>query len=128
MKKAISMSKVVGKPTKKYIIRDNPNASEVKKNCSASDFIFMYVPSFGKYEIEKFVGEELIKALFQTKDITDLFENDICCDDFPFETIKVLGKDIKEKVLKCFEKVGEDEGNIYVMFKWVPYENIEKGE
>lgn len=128
MKKKVSTCKENTKITKKYIIRDNLSALKNQFYCSASDFIIMYVPSFGKYEIEKFVGDKMLEAIIQTKDITELFLNDIYCDDFPFEPMKVSGEEIKRRVLKCFEKVGEDKDNIYIMFKWIPYENIEKGE
>jgi len=114
------------KTDENYIIQDNPNVSwdEIMKNRDL--FISKYVPKFGKYEIEEFVGYKLMEALFITKDVTDLLNTNLACFDV-YNTTRISSERIKEKLLKCFEFKGvSDVGNYtYLMFKWVPYNELE---
>lgn len=109
---------IVFKPEKRYLIRDNENVSwdYIMKNIKK--FQDYYVPKFGKYEIEEFVSYFMKEALFITKDITNLFNMELLCDDLPYNVTRVSTETIKERLLKCFEVVERKEKTIYLKFKW----------
>lgn len=117
------------KAEKRYIIEDNPNVSwdEIMQN--REKFISIYTPKFGKYEIEEFVGYKLMEALFITKDITDLLNSELLCDDSPYNVTRIKYERLKEELLKCFEIVEKDVSHnsnaIFLMFKWKPWKELE---
>ena len=116
---------VMLKPGERYLIHDNTEVSwdEVMKNIR--EFNITYVPKFGKYEIEEFVGDCMRQAIFFSKDITDLFNMELLCDDFPYNETRVTSATIKERVLKCFEIVKKEKNITYLKFKWQPYNLVE---
>lgn len=116
------------KSNKRYIIEDNPNVSwdEVMKN--RDKFISTYVPRFGKYEIEEFVGYKMMEALFITKDITDLFNSELLCDDSPFNITRIKQDSLKNKIMKCFDVVWHDAYShkvVKLVFKWKTWNELE---
>lgn len=115
---------VIQKSEIRYILQDNPNVSwdEIMKNRDL--FISTYVPKFGKYEIEEFVGYKLMEALFITKDVTDLLNANLACFDV-YNTTRVSAERMKEKLFKCFEFKGTKENITYLMFKWKQYDELE---
>lgn len=120
---------IVLSSSKKYIIVDNPNISWDEVMKKRNYFIDTYVPKFGKYEIEQIVGHKIMEALFITKDITELLNSELLCDDSPFNITRVDSERLKEKLLKCFEVVKGNLSNsdvIQLMFKWKPYNELEE--
>lgn len=109
---------VVFKSNEKYIICDNEEVSWDEIMRSRDNFQSLYVPKFGKYEIEEFISYFMKVALFISKDITDLFNMDLVCDDFPYNITKISSDLIKERLLKCFEVVKKEESKTYLKFKW----------
>lgn len=64
---------------------------EVFRKITSKDFKLQdYMPKFGKYEIEKFVLEELGKVIFSTNCLDDLFNTSVICEGtyIPARTIK----------------------------------------
>jgi len=117
------------KSNKRYIIKDNPNVSWDDIMNNKEKFISTYVPRFGKAEIEHFVGYKMMEALFITKDITDLLNSELLCDDSPYNVTRIKSERLKEELLKCFEKVERPDSYnpnvIFLMFKWKPYCELE---
>ena len=109
---------IVLKSDEQYIICNNERISWNDVMPKMSEFDTLYVPKFGKYEIEEFVGYFMRVALLITKDITDLFNMELLCDDSPFNITEVSSKDIKEKLLKCFNVVKKVDNMTYLEFKW----------
>lgn len=109
---------VVLKSKEQYLICDNPAVSwdSIMKNIKRFDTT--YVPKFGKYEIEQLVGHFMKEALLISKDITDLFNMELLCDDYPFNTTRVSKETIRERVLKCFDVVKKENNVTYLKFKW----------
>ena len=116
------------KSKKRYIIEDNPNVSwdEIMKN--RDKFISTYVPKFGKYEIEEFVGYKLMEALFITKDITKLLNSELLCDDTPYNVTRIRQDYLKRQIMKCFDEVWHDAYShnvVKLVFKWKPWSELE---
>ena len=92
------------------------------------NFVSIYTPSFGKYEIEHFVGHKLMEALFITNDITDLMYSELLCDDSPFNITRISWDDLATRVLKCFDVVKGNTDNpnvVRLVFKWKPWKELE---
>lgn len=114
---------------KKYIIIDNPDISWNSIMRERENFTSTYVPKFGKYEIEHFIGYKLMEALFITKDITELLNCELLCNDFPYNVIKVRADILKKRILQCFEEVDGDCDNpniVFLMFKWKTYSELKE--
>lgn len=110
-----------------YVIVDNPNVSwDDIMNKYVKHFTMQFVPKFGKYEIEDYIGNEMLKALLITKNITDLFNTDLVCDDSPFNVTNVDYKMIQTKLLPCFEVVSQESDKIELMFRWKYYDKLDK--
>jgi len=94
------------------------------------NFVSMYVPKFGKFEIEAFIGYKMMEALFITKDITNLLNSELLCDDSPYNVSKITSEMLQNKLLKCFEIIDEEmrynKEVIKLMFKWKPYYEMEE--
>lgn len=116
---------VILKSSKRYIIEDNLNVSwdEIMKN--RENFISTYVPKFGKYEIEEFVGYKMMEALFITRDITGLLNSELLCDDSPFNITRINRDYLKKQILKCFYVLDIDKNNVSLVFKWKPWNQLE---
>jgi len=113
---------------KRYIILDNPDVSwdDIMKN--RDKFILTYVPKFGKYEIEEFVGYKMMEALFITKDITELLNSELLCDDSPFNITRIKQDILKKRIMKCFVVLCTEESNnntVTLVFKWKPWCELE---
>lgn len=120
---------VVLKSRKQYKVVDNPNISWDNIMQNRDKFIDTYVPRFGKYELERFVGHKIMEALFITKDMTSLLNSELLCDDSPYNITRVSSDKLKERLLKCFDIMTEDGDNtsyVEIMFKWKPYEELEE--
>ena len=115
---------VVLESNEKFIICDNPNISWDKIMNDLKLFDITYVPKFGKYEIEQFVGYFMKEALLISKDITDLFNMELLCDDYPFNTTRVNKETIRERLLKCFNVVQKDNNTTYLSFKWERWDKL----
>ena len=119
---------VTFKSEKRYIIRDNTDISwdEIMKN--RDKFILTYVPKFGKYEIEEFVGYKMMEALFITKDITELLNSELLCDDLPYNVTRIKQDILKKRIMKCFDVIWTEEFNnniVTLVFKWKPWCELE---
>jgi hypothetical protein len=114
---------IVLHPKKRYQIVDNPNISwnEIMPDRQCFDRVF--VPKFGKYEIEQYVGHRLREALFITGDITDLMHSELVCYDM-YNDMHISNETIVEYLMKCFDIVEESDKKIVLMFKWKPYYNL----
>lgn len=112
---------------KRYIIEDNPKVSwdEIMRNRGA--FTTIYVPKFGKYEIEEFVSHKMMEALLITRDITDLLNSELLCEDIPFNITRVKQPELEKAILRCFDVAYEDvyKKVVKLVFKWKPYLEIE---
>lgn len=109
----------------RYIIVDNPDISwDDIMTKYVKDFIIKFVPKFGKYEVEEFIGRSILEALLITKDITDLYNLDLVCNDFPYNITKVNKEDICEACAPCFKVISVKDGVTKLMFKWKPYEEL----
>lgn len=115
---------------KKYIIVDNPAVSWDKIMKERENFVSIYVPKFGKYEIEAFVGHKMMEALLITQDITGLFNSELLCDDSPFNVTRINSDILRKRLLKCFDIVTEEKMHnssvVKLMFKWKPYYELEE--
>lgn len=113
------------KSDKRYVIRDNPDVSwdEIMKN--RDDFISTYVPKFGKYEIEEFVGYKMMEALFITKDITELLNSELICDDRPYNITRINHDALKKRIMKCFYVLDATDKNVSLVFKWKQWNELE---
>ena len=102
----------------RYLICDDESVScdEVMKD--RYKFISTYVPKFGKFEIEEFVGYFMQEAIYITKDISNLFNMELLCDDSPFNITRVSSETIKKRLLQCFEVVKKENDVTYLKFKW----------
>ena len=109
---------VIKRFDKKYIIVDNKSISWDEIMPHIREFNITYVPKFGKYEIEQFVGHMMLEALLITKDITNLMNMDLLCEEYPYNAIKIDSDILKERVLKCFDIVKTERNSIYLKFKW----------
>lgn len=108
-----------------YVIKDNHDVSWDKIMTEyVGNFNYEFVPKFGKFEIEKFVGEEMLKALLVTKNITDLFNTDLICDDSPYNVTQMFKEDIISRCGLCFDVVSKNKDKVVLMFKWKPYDEI----
>lgn len=116
---------VILKSDKQYIIKDNPDTPWNELIKSKDRFISTYVPKFGKYEIEEFVGYKMMEALFISKDITDLLNSELVCNDFPYNITRISSERLKKELLKCFTKLEETDSVVKLMFMCKPYEEIE---
>lgn len=117
---------VTFKSKKRYVIEDNPDVSwdEIMKN--RENFISTYVPKFGKYEIEEYVGYKIMEALFITKDITDLINSELLCDDTPYNITRIKQNYLEEQVMKCFDVVSQGPNNLVkLVFKWRSWRELE---
>ncbi len=113
---------------KRYIIRDNPDVSWDEIMRRREKFMEIYIPKFGKYEIEQFVAHKLMEALFITKDITELLNSKLVCFDM-YNTTRVEQERLKDILLKCFVEVDGDcygDHIKYLMFKWTPYSQLKE--
>ena len=113
------------KSQKRYIIEDNPDVSWNEIMKIRDEFVSNYVPKFGKYEIEEFVGYKLMEALFITKDITGLLNSELLCDDSPFNITRIKQDRLKAKIMKCFYVLDADENNVTLVYKWKPNHELE---
>lgn len=116
------------KSKKRYVIRDNSNVSWDKIMKNRENFISIYAPKFGKYEIEEFVGYKLMEALFITKDITELLNMELHCDDSPFNITRIKKDYLKKQIMKCFDVVWTEEFSnniVTLIFKWKPWSELE---
>ncbi len=122
--KKFGVEYVVLNSKEKFIIIDNPNVSWDKIMGEIKCFETTYVPKFGKYEVEEFVGHFMKEALVMSKDITDLFNMELLCDDFPYNTTRVNVDTIRERLLKCFDIVKVENDTTHLMFKWERYDKL----
>lgn len=106
--------------SKRYLIVELDDILKIA-NLGLHEFTFKYVPKFGKYEIEEYVGFEILKALFITKDLTDLLNSELACATYnplgQIKNLKIKNEDLKEKVLKMFDIVEESEEQVHLKFK-----------
>ena len=102
----------------RFLIVDNPRVSWDNVMRNIEKFDFTYVPKFGKFEIEEFVGYYMKEALLISKDITHLLFMELVCDDSPYNITNVSMSQLRERVLKCFDVVRKDGNITYLMFKW----------
>jgi len=115
---------VIFNSEEKFYIVDNPDVTGDVVLEGIKKFINIHVPKFGKYEVEKFVGYYMKEAILISKDITDLFNMELLCDDFPYNTTRVNKETIRERVMKCFDIVKEEKGVTYLKFKWERYDKL----
>ena len=116
--KMFDVEYVILKSNMQYIICDNENVAWNDIMPKISNFVLLYVPRFGKYEIEEFIGYFMRVALLITKDITDLFNMNLLCDDSPFNVTEISSKIIKERLLECFNVIKKVGNTTYLEFKW----------
>ncbi|MDD2627852.1 MAG: hypothetical protein PHR25_05345 [Clostridia bacterium] len=93
---------------------------------SESEFITKYTPKFGKYEIEDFIGRELLKSLLIGGDISNIFHMNICCDDRPYNIVKISQDRVREELSKVFTVIKTEEDKIFLKFKWKPFKELDK--
>lgn len=115
---------VILNSNERYIICDNPDVSWDKIMSEIKSFNITYVPKFGKYEVEQLVGQFMINALLISKDITDLFNMELLCEDFPYNVTRASKEIIRERLLKCFDVVKVENNTTYLKFKWERYDKL----
>ncbi len=99
--------------------RENTDISE-------SEFMLKYTPKFGKYEIEDFVGRELLKSLLIGGNISNIFYMNICCDDSPYNVVKISQDRLQKELNKLFTVVKTEKNKIFLKFKWKPFAELDK--
>lgn len=86
-------------------LKDEVLLEKILKN----DFTFFnYIPKFGKFEIEKFIVDELRNVIFVTHDLSHLFNTHILCED-----IYISSERIKESLMSIFVKTSKDKNETY---------------
>ena len=106
----------------RYVVVDNPKVTwEDIMTKYIKNFDLHFVKMFGKCEVECFIAEKMLYAILVTKDITDLFNMDVVCDDFPYNITKVNAKKIQEKCIHLFDIISKKDGEVKLMFKWGEY-------
>lgn len=105
---------------KTYSILPGDEITEIS-NFGLPNFVTNYVPKFGKYEIEEYVGYALLEALLITKDLTNLLNSELSFIEYNnwicFDAIKIENEYLKRKVLELFEIIEENENQIFLKFK-----------
>ena len=105
---------------KTYSILPSDEITEIS-NLGLPNFVTNYVPKFGKYEIEEYVGYALLEALLITKDLTNLLNSELSFIEYNnwicFDAIKIENEYLKRKVLELFEIIEENENQIFLKFK-----------
>ena len=97
-----------------WILKDNENLLRKElTEITFFDFCIKYSPKFGKFEVEEFICEELLKALLITKDLTNLFNTNILFIDV-CNTTRILAPQLKEKLLTLFTQI-EIKGNTHYL-------------
>lgn len=105
---------------KSYSIIPSDEIYEIA-NLGLHNFTTQYVPKFGKYEFEEYVGHALLEALFINKDLTDLLNSELSYVEYTpklhFHAIKIENDYLREKVLSLFDIIEENEHQIFLKFK-----------
>lgn len=122
--KKFGVEYVIFNSEEKFQILDNPDVTGDVVLEGIKKFIDIHVPKFGKYEVEEFVGYYMKEAILISKDITDLFNMELLCDDFPYNTTRVNKETIRDRVMKCFDIVKVENGITYLKFKWERYDKL----
>ena len=53
---------------------------------------------------------------------------ELLCDDLPYNTTRISADVIKERVLKCFKVIKEENNIVYLEFKWKAYKDITESD
>lgn len=86
-------------------LKDEALLEKILKN----DFTFYnYIPKFGKFEIEKFIADELRAVILITHDLSPLFNTHILC-----ENTYVSPERIKEALMCILSKTSNDKKETY---------------
>lgn len=74
-----------------------------------SDFTCLYVPKFGKYEVEEFVAEMILISIAEG-DITKLMNTEISFDDLPYNSGFYSKENVRELILSYCNVISEKNG------------------
>lgn len=74
------------------------------------------LPKFGKYEIEEFFMNRFLTALFLTRNMTEIFNTTVYCNDF-YRPVYFNSDSIKKIFLDIFEIVNESETKVELKLK-----------
>lgn len=87
-----------------------------------SDFTYLYVPKFGKYEVEEFVAEMILIAIAE-HDITKLMNTEISFDDLPYNSGFYSKEKVRELILSYCNVISEKNGIVELNYIGRPTSN-----
>lgn len=87
-----------------------------------SDFTCLYVPKFGKYEVEEFVAEMILIAIAE-HDITKLMNTEISFDDSPYNSGFYPKERVRELILSYCTIISEKNGIVELNYIGSPTSN-----